>query len=166
MIRNLLIISVFSILPTLSVQANEDNRLLMSVQNMGQALNIKERDPKIVLQRILRLPEKQATAFWPLYDEYYSKQKQLTDKGNLLLQSHQLESVSQNSNGFSLQILTSLFEMESQSLRIKQEYYKQFALILKPDDLLRLYQQENRLDNERSLRLQTLMPTYRKGLLP
>ncbi|MBB1488473.1 hypothetical protein [Oceanospirillum sediminis] len=165
MIRNLLITSVFSILPTLSVQANEDNRLLMSVQNMGQALNIKERDPKIVLQRILRLPEKQATAFWPLYDEYYNKKKQLTDKSNLL-QSHQLESSSKNSNVFSLQVLTSLFEIESQSLRIRQEYYKQFALMLEPDDLLRLYQQENRLDNERALRLQTLMPANQKSLLP
>lgn len=139
----------------------EDTHMLINMQKLEQSLQPNDHFDRRVLQNALKLPQNKAVTFWPVYEEYQSRMRRLADKGITLIQSYTQHYTGQGDGFFASQIVASLFDIEEQSLKIRKHYYARFTRMLDPSQLLKLYQYENRLRNERELQIQSLIPVIK-----
>lgn len=86
----------------------------------------------------INLTPSQAESFWPLYNEYSKKRREL---------KHERKSVMRNSENLTddkviLESFTKIDELRSMELNLDKAYRKKFLLIISPNQVMQLYRAE------------------------
>jgi hypothetical protein len=93
----------------------------------------------------LELTPDEAQKFWPVYNEYESKKKQLNEnfRNNREKKKHEEMSTAEIDNLMMAQI-----EFEQKKLDLKKEYVSKFKTVLPTEKVARLYMIENRFHSK------------------
>jgi Spy/CpxP family protein refolding chaperone len=103
-----------------------------------------ETDRQGIVAENLPLTETQATAFWPLYQEYRAAVKKINDqRQTLLFNPTTADSVTDKEI---ITFLQSWTKLDQDYAKLKGDYAKKFEPVLGARGTLRFYQIENRLD--------------------
>lgn len=116
-----------------------------------------ETDQRSLYALNLGLTEQESRAFWPIYDEYESAIKKVTDRRLALLNEfagkyHQLTDADAES------LLARLWESEQESLRIRQRYARKVQQVLPGVKALRYVQVQARIENALMGKFISLVP--------
>lgn len=121
--------------------------MLLFVGNLSAQQDASKRDKresKIKAQKIafitkaLDLTPDEAQKFWPLYNEFTSKNRALK---NEFKKNRVTKEISEDE---AKRIINTYFDKEQQKLTLKKNYYDKFAMILPPSKVVKLHFAENR----------------------
>ena len=90
--------------------------------------------------RILDLTPEEAQKFWPLYNEYSAKEREL--RPDFKARPNDL------SEGEANEMINSFFETEQKRLNLTKNYYEKFKMILPAKKLVKLHFAERRFKEE------------------
>ena len=103
-------------------------------------------DKRAVYAQNLQLTDAESRAFWPVYDEYEGKAKQLNDQFLALVDDYAAKYGAMTDADAAAMLKTKM-RIEKDREALKQSYTKKIAKVLPPVKALRYAQIETRLDN-------------------
>jgi len=114
-------------------------------------------DRKAVVVAAMELTEKEATSFWPLYDEYRNEMGKITDDRIKLVRDY-AKLYPTVPDEQAKQMLDTYTRLQRKQVDKRAAYLKRFAKILPPAKALRFAQVETRLDLLYQLQLAAAVP--------
>lgn len=112
-----------------------------------------------IVREDMRLSEKEATAFWPLYDQYEADLLQVRNRYAELLTgytaAYRAGTVSAEQ---AVQVVRQYLDIQKEQLKIKQQYFDRFLAVLPPRKAARFYQLENKMEVEMEYQLAQIIP--------
>ena len=121
-----------------------DNLSLPSRYVELQRTDIRARKAEIITE-VMRFDEKEAAAFWPVYNEYAAAQAKLTDRrlANVKELLHKYDSMSEDE---ARKFVERSFGMEKERTALKEQYFKKMCKVLPARLVARFFQVENQLN--------------------
>jgi hypothetical protein len=114
-------------------------------------------DKRAVYAQNLQLTDAESRDFWPVYDEYEGKAKQLNDKFLAMVDDYAAKYGSMT-DADATEMLQRKMQIEKDREALKQTYTKKVAKVLPPVKALRYAQIETRLDNMLRREVYSLIP--------
>lgn len=112
-----------------------------------------------IVREEMRLSEKEAAGFWPLYDRYDAELLVVRDRYADLLTNYtaayRAGSVSAEQ---ATQVVQTYFAIQEDLLEIRQKYFVKFREVLPPRKAARFYQLENKMEVELEYQLSQIIP--------
>ena len=112
-----------------------------------------------IIREEMRFSEKEAAAFWPLYDQYEADLLQVRNRYAELLagytSAYRAGSVSAVQ---AVQVSKEYLAFQTELLRIKNRYFDKFRKVLPPRKAARFYQLENKMEVEMEYQLAQIIP--------
>jgi hypothetical protein len=112
-----------------------------------------------IVREEMRLSEKEAAAFWPLYDRYEAEMLVVRDRYADLLTSY---TAAYRAGTVTVEQATELvetyFDIEQDLLDIKRKYFSKFRKALPSRKAARFYQLENKMKIEMEYQLSQIIP--------
>ncbi|MFV1997351.1 MAG: hypothetical protein ACC641_05000 [Acidiferrobacterales bacterium] len=102
-------------------------------------------DRKVIVAQSMRLTSTQGEKFWTLYDKYAVERKKNGDKMQKLVLQY-AKHYPEVPDAVASKIMGDWLAIESRDLKLKKKYVTRFREILKPQQLVRYFQTENKLD--------------------
>jgi hypothetical protein len=90
----------------------------------------------------LNLTADEAKVFWPLFNEYSQKQKELKMQSNELKMKY--GNMNNISNNEAIEAINKFLELEQKELDLKKEYMNKIARVIPPQKALRINKAEQR----------------------
>jgi len=102
-------------------------------------------DKKLFVSENMQLTEKEAAAFWPVYEQYQQELRTLADRSLSLVEQYagNYESMSEEA---ARKLLDDFIALQSSRVKIMQAYQPKFAKGLPANKVARYYQLENKID--------------------
>jgi len=99
---------------------------------------------KVLIADNMQLTETEATAFWPVYDEYQNAMKPLADRGIKMIQNYaaNYENMTDEAAGA---MLKEYMDIQKEQVKIKDTYLPKFQKVLPAKKVARYYQIENKI---------------------
>ena len=121
-----------------------------------QRADLRERKQQIIAE-VMRLDEREAAAFWPVYQEYAAEQAGLGDRRleNMKLLLHKYDSLSEDE---AKQLVERSIGIEKERLALKERYFKKMCKILPARKVARFFQVENQLNLALELQVYASLP--------
>ncbi len=113
--------------------------------NMQIVLEKIRADKKLLVATNMKLTESEATAFWPLYNEYQSELFLLRSR-TLGMIGEYAEAYEKMSDGRAKKLLDDLMTIEEIGLKLRKTYLPKFRGILPDIKVVRYYQIENKVN--------------------
>jgi Spy/CpxP family protein refolding chaperone len=98
-----------------------------------------------VIAANLELTEAEAAKFWPLYDEYRGKQKQVNDRAVALLEDF-AANYDALSDEKAKDLVKRQLDIENDRLKLQRSYLDKFGKVIPPKKVARYFQIERKLD--------------------
>jgi hypothetical protein len=114
-------------------------------------------DKRAVYTQALKLSDDESRKFWPIYDEYEAKVKQLDDRFLNLVNDFAAK-YSTMTDADAKQMLETKMKIERERMDLKQSYTRKVAKALPPIKALRYAQVETRIDNELRRNVYNMIP--------
>lgn len=112
-----------------------------------------------IVREEMRLSEAEATAFWPVYDNYQAELQLVRDRYADLLSNYLLAyRAGTVSKAMANQIVDDYLTIQSDVLKIKRKYLKGFRGALPARKAARFYQLENKMEAELEAELSLIVP--------
>ena len=105
----------------------------------------------------LNMTREEAKAFWPLYNEYSAELHKIGDRKVSLITEYG-ENFENITDEFANRALKESFDIESDFLKVREKYLKDFKRILPIGKVVRFYQIENKLDAVVDFQLASQIP--------
>ena len=142
----------------LLVGAQEENRQVQSVHTdeqiiLGQIMTGK----RAIYGQALQLTEAESRAFWPVYDVYEAKVKQIDDRFVELIDDYAAKYATLT-DADAQHLLAAKMKIDRDRLELQQSYTKKLARTLPPIKALRYAQVESRIDNELQRKVMLVVP--------
>ncbi len=102
-------------------------------------------DRKVIVAQSMRLTSTQSEKFWTMYDKYATERKMNGDKMQKLILQY-AKHYPEVPDKVASKMMDDWIAIESRDLRLKKKYATKFKEILKPQQLVRYFQTENKLD--------------------
>jgi len=102
-------------------------------------------DRKVIVAQSMRLTSTQSEKFWTMYDKYAAERKMNGDKMQKLILQY-AKHYPEVPDEIASKMMQDWIAIESRDLRLKKKYVTRFREILKPQQLVRYFQTENKLD--------------------
>jgi hypothetical protein len=109
-----------------------------------QRSDIRARKVEIITE-VMRFDEKEAAAFWPIYNDYAAAQTKLNDRrlGNVKELLNKYDSMSEDE---AKKFVERSFGMEKERTALKEQYFKKMCKVLPARKVARFFQVEHQLD--------------------
>ena len=109
-----------------------------------QRSDIQARKVEIITE-VMRFDEKEAAAFWPIYNEYAAAQAKLNDRrlANVKELLNKYDSLSEDE---AKKFVERSFSMEKERTALKEQYFKKLGKVLPAQKVARFFQVENQLN--------------------
>jgi hypothetical protein len=117
-------------------------------------------DRRAVYAMNLDLTEQESKAFWPIYDEFESASKKITD-ARLELLNQYAEKYDALTDADAKQMLGRRMELDQQAFALRQKYAKKVQQALPSVKALRYVQLQDRIDNLLAGNMYSLIPIAR-----
>ena len=105
----------------------------------------------------LRLNEKEAAVFWPIYQSYEADRKKLRDAGHQLMKDY-AANYGGMTDAKSKELIRRRFELESQRLKLEEAYFKRLEKVLPGKTVARFFQLEYRFRLMSDLKITSEVP--------
>jgi hypothetical protein len=99
---------------------------------------------KKVVAATLQLSEREAAAFWPLYEEYQNALRPVHDRSSRLIADY-LRDYETLTDEQATVMLRDLLKIEREQLTLKEAFMRKFGVVLSPKKAARYYQIENKI---------------------
>ncbi|MGZ6230479.1 MAG: hypothetical protein ACXWMO_06915 [Syntrophales bacterium] len=114
--------------------------------NTNELLKEKIRtDKKLVVAEDMQFTEAEAKVFWPIYESYQKKQAKLYERAKNLVAEY-AENYQTMTDAMAKKLLDDFMRIESDRLKLKNEYLPMFRKVLSEKKVARYYQLENKID--------------------
>ncbi len=98
-----------------------------------------------MIAEVMQLSDEKSKEFWPLYNEFQEKLYTVNTKIFNLIQDF-ADNYGKMSGEKATQILNSAIAVDQERLKVEKGYFKKFQKILTPQETLRYYQAENKIE--------------------
>lgn len=102
-------------------------------------------DRKAVIGKAMQLSSTQTEQFWALYDKYSAERKKNNDFWQKIVLEY-AKHYPQVPDDVANRIMDDWLKIENQDVKLKKKYVRKFKSILTPQQLVRYFQTENKLD--------------------
>ena len=101
-------------------------------------------EKKVLIADNMQLTEAEATAFWPVYEEYQNAMKPLVDRAVKMIQDYaaNYETMTDEAAGA---LLKEYMGIQKEQVKIKETYLPKFQKVLPMKKVARYYQIENKI---------------------
>jgi hypothetical protein len=130
--------------PTPDKPAAQDKPADKPADNLDQLRDKLRADKRLVVAEALALTEKEAQAFWPVYNAYQSDMVEHYDRIFKLLDTY-AGSYKTMTDPIATQLLGEFLALQANYLNIIMAYVPKFQKVLPPRKVARLYQLENKI---------------------
>lgn len=114
---------------------------------------------KEMVRMELQLSKEDATAFWPVYDEYAAATKVVQDAYvSVIMRYVDRADAGDIDDDYADELLTSYFVIKQELLNIRRAYVPRFKAVLPAAKVARFYQLENKINAEIDAQLATAIP--------
>ena len=100
---------------------------------------------KVIIAKAMQLSEAESQAFWPVYNAYWNDMNKINDRSARLISDY-ADNYQALSEDKSKIYLKEYMAIEQDKLRLRKRYVSKFNKILPPNQVLRYFQAENKLD--------------------
>jgi hypothetical protein len=100
---------------------------------------------KDIVTEELGLTGEESTAFWPVYDRYVAERDVVNDQLVKLVTDYAANYLNM-SDETATTLVDDYFDVESDRLKVRKKYVREFGKVLPPKKLARFIQIENKLD--------------------
>ena len=122
---------------------------LLSQKDIAAAKEMVERKRNFVVIANLDLTEEEGKAFWPLYDEYRMKIREVRLRRIELIKDYAERFNSDTvDEKFADDAILEFLDIQSDTVKVRKKYWKKFRRIIPASKAARFYQLENKLDSE------------------
>lgn len=122
---------------------------LLTQKDIAAAKEVVERKRNFVVIANLDLTEEEAKKFWPLYDEYRIKIREVRMRRLELIQAYaerfNADTVDEK---FADDAILEFLDIQSDTVKVRKRYWKKFRRIIPASKAARFYQLENKMDTE------------------
>ncbi len=121
-----------------------------------QRSDIRARKAEIITE-VMRFDEKEAAAFWPIYNEYAAAQAKLNDRrlANVKELLNKYDSMSEDE---ARKFVERSFGLEKERTALKEQYFKKMCKVLPARKVARFFQVENQLNLLLDLQVTASLP--------
>jgi len=105
-----------------------------------------ENQRRVLVSGGLPLTDKEANAFWPLYDAYERERRGVDERANRLVSDFVAADASL-SDAQAGAMLDEALKVDEERLRVRRSYMERMAKAIPPRKLVRFFQLENKLDS-------------------
>lgn len=131
------------------LQAEQVSDAVMSPQELQAAKELVETRRDLAIIANLPLTKEENEKFWPLYEEYRLRILDTRERKLDLIESYaERYRAGEVDDDFADQAVRTLIEVQLESAKIRQKYWKKFRRILPATKAARFYQLENKMDAE------------------
>jgi hypothetical protein len=102
-------------------------------------------DKKLLIAENMQLTEREAAAFWPVYEQYQQQLRTLADRA-LQMVEHYADHYDSMSEAAAEKLLDDFITLEGDRVKILQAYRPKFAEALPANKVARYFQLENKID--------------------
>lgn len=122
---------------------------LVSQKQIAAAREMVEAKRNMVVIANLDLTDEEGEKFWPLYEEYRMKIREVRYRRIKLIEAY-AERYNANTvdDEFAGQAVTDFLKVQSDTIKLKTKYWKKFRRIIPEAKAARFYQIENKMDAE------------------
>jgi hypothetical protein len=115
---------------------------------------------KDIVAEDLALTGEESTAFWPIYDAYVVEREVVNDKLVKLITDYAANYLNM-SDEMATTLVDDYFDVETERLKVRKKYVREFDDVLPPKKLARFIQIENKLDTIVQVDLASEIPLLR-----
>jgi DNA-directed RNA polymerase subunit F len=101
-------------------------------------------DKKYFVAQHMGLTESEAAAFWPVYDRYQQELATLSDRSRALIREY-AEYFKTMSDDVAKKLINELLSIQSDRVKLRQNYLPQFRKVVSEIMVVRYYQIENKI---------------------
>jgi len=112
---------------------------------------------RAIIKESMQLDEKQAEAFWPLYNQYDVEQRKLGDQKLALIQDYARDFMSMT-DAKADQLAQRALNLDDQRMALRRKYYDQFKKALPAVLVVRFFQLENQIQMIIDLQIAANLP--------
>jgi len=102
-------------------------------------------DKKLVVAEDMQLTDAEAKVFWPVYEGYQKEQAKLYERYKNLVTEY-AKNYETMTDKMAKKLLDDFMRIESDRLKLKNEYLPKFRKVLSEKKVARYYQLENKID--------------------
>jgi len=113
-----------------------------------------------IVTATLGLSDSESKVFWPLYRTFRAEMAAIGDRRVKLIHQY-AENWESLSDSVADSMLDDALDIESETLKLRKKYFKQFGKVLSPTTVARYYQIETRMDTVINLELAAEIPLIR-----
>lgn len=122
---------------------------LIGQKEIAAAKEQVERKRNFVVIANLDLTEEEGKAFWPLYEEYRMKIREVRLRRLELIQDYaDRYNVDTVDDAFADSAIKEFLDIQADTVKVRQKYWKKFRRIIPATKAARFYQLENKMDAE------------------
>ena len=122
---------------------------LLSQKQIAVAKESVERKRNFVVIANLDLTEEEGKKFWPLYDEYRIKIREVRIRRLQLIQDYAERYNADNvDDAFSDRAIKEFLDIQADTVKVRRKYWKKFRRIIPATKAARFYQLETKMDAE------------------
>jgi len=101
-------------------------------------------EKKVLIAENMQLTEAEATAFWPVYDEYQGEQKKLIDRWIKLVEEYAANYISMTDE-VAEKLMKESMSIKKDRLQLEHQYFPKFNKVISAKKTARYYQLENKI---------------------
>lgn len=144
-IRNIALALTISLVTPMTGFTQVNESLAEFAPDIEAARTIMQTERKILIMREMALTNEEASAFWPLYDEYVVARRELGDM-RLKVITDYAASYDSMTNELARSLANDSMDYETKVLKLKKKYLKKFRKVLPDIKVVRYFQLESKLD--------------------
>jgi len=122
---------------------------LLSQKEIAAAKEMVERERNFVVIANLDLTDEEGKKFWPLYEEYRIKIREVRVRRLELIEAYaerfNADTVDEK---FADDAIIEFLDIQSDTVKVRKKYWKKFRRIIPASKAARFYQLENKMDSE------------------
>ena len=148
---------LFVLLPAAGTAQQPQEPVVSFDAQMAAARKLMSTERRLILATELDMTQEESKAFWPLYMEYAAERHTVGDRKVKLIAEYG-ENFTAITDEFANRALDESFDIESDVLRIRKKYLRDFKRILPIGKVVRFYQIESKLDAVVNFQLASQIP--------
>ena len=102
-------------------------------------------DRKMIVAQAMQLPAEQTEKFWAIYDKYAAERNRNGDKMQKIILEY-AKHYPQVPDDVAKKLMDDWLDVQTKTLSLKKKYVGRFKSVLTPQQLVRYFQTENKLD--------------------
>ena len=146
--KTTIVVVTLALVLAFSVSTSEAEGLL-SQKDIAAAKEMVERKRNFVVIANLDLTDEEGKKFWPLYDEYRIKIREVRIRRLELVEAYARRYNADNvDDAFAESAIKEFLDIQADTVKVRKRYWKKFRRIIPATKAARFYQLENKMDAE------------------